>query len=338
MAEKTEHSSYCDGNVGEAIQMQSKAVFVGYNLPNWITKDLLIQHFHSFRDELDLDSSTIIDIRGNRHGKVFFTDGRAVDQAIKQLNGTLLQGKFRLKVKPWVSKSAEKSRLRSEEGGKEKKSACEATQMQSKAVFVGYNLPDWITEELLIQHFHSFRDKLDLGRSTIIDTQGNRHGKVFFTDSCAVNQAIEQLNGTLLQGEFRLNVKPWVSKAAKNSQLQSKGGGKRKNHIKSPQQSDMPFHRQPQVGTSPRPPFPSNARHFGIPYPDQQCVPQMGPQYRRLRPPFRPGPGERMPFPPIRPLSSGSHPYFTGPHPPPVPYTYPGHLPSTISSKSNVKS
>ena len=113
MAIKTKHSRYCYGNIGEATHIQSKAVFVGYNLPNWITKDLLIQHFHRFRDKLDLDRSTIIDAPGNRHGKVFFTESRAVDQAIEQLNGTLLQ-ELRLHVKPWVSKAAKRSRLPSE--------------------------------------------------------------------------------------------------------------------------------------------------------------------------------------------------------------------------------
>ena len=132
MAEKTEHPSYCDGNVGEAMQVQSKAVFVGYNVSNRITKDLLIQHFHSFLDRLDLlGRSTIIDAPGYRHGipKVFFTDSRAVDQAIEQLDGTLLQWESRPDVDPCVSKRSRlPSEVFSQDGGKRKKYefACES--------------------------------------------------------------------------------------------------------------------------------------------------------------------------------------------------------------------
>ena len=178
----------------------------------------------------------------------------------------------------------------------------EAMQVESKAVFVGYNLPKWITKDLLIQHFHSFLDKLDLGRSTIINTPGGRHGKVFFTDGCAVDQAIKQLNGTLLSWESRLDVNP--SKSAKRSRLQSEvfsqEGGKRKKDA-----------------------FAGGSR--------------IGPQNRGSPPPFTP---EGMPFPPISLPSLGSHLKHSGHglHSPPLPYTYPpGHLPSKISSESNAK-
>ena len=179
----------------------------------------------------------------------------------------------------------------------------EAMQVESKAVFVGYNLPKWITKDLLIRHFHSFLDKLDLlGRPTIIDAPGDRHGKVFFTDGCAVDQAIEQLNGTLLSWESRLDVNPSTSKSAKRSRLQSEvfsqEGGKRK--------------KDAFAGGS-----------------------QIGPQNSGSPPPFRP---KGMPFAPISSPSSGSHLNYTGLHSPPVPYTCPpGHWPSTISSESNAK-
>ena len=177
----------------------------------------------------------------------------------------------------------------------------EATQMQSKAVFVGYNLPNWITKDLLIQHFHSFLDKLDLGRSSIIDAPGDRHWKVFFTDSCAVNQAIEQLNGTLLEWESGPDVKPWVSKRSRlQSEVFSQDGGKRKKY-------------------------------------ELACESRISPQYRGS-PQFRPGPSEGIHFTPISSPSSGLHLKYTGLHSSPVPYTYPpGHLPDTITSESDAK-
>ena len=354
MAERTEYFSYCDDNVGEAMHMQPKAVFVGYNLPKWITKGLLIQHFQSFRGKLDLGRTTIIDTPGNRHGKVFFTDSRAVDQAIKELNGTFLQGKFRLYVKPWVSKADKTSRLQSEEGGKGKKSASVSKRKQvqneggryvSSAInqpkadleadrsvtdlysilssdnidnahqstdiaWVGYDLPIKVTERTLREHFHAVSDQIE--RIEFDQTQkSTRVAYMHFTSTGALEQAVSTYNETMME----CGQKIWVSK---------KGEKPKKSH------------RQPQVGMPPRPTFSSNTSPLGVPYLNQQRVPRIGPQYRQSRPPFRPGPGERMPYPPIRPHSSGSHLHFAGPHPPPVPYTYPpAHLPSTISSKFN---
>ena len=353
------------GNIGEAMQMQSRAVFVGYNLPKWITKGLLIQHFHSFRDKLDLGRSTIINTPGNRHGKVFFTDSRAVDQAIEELNGTLLQGKFRLNVKPWVSKT---SRLQNEEGGKRKKSASvnERQQAQNEGgryvsttisnknqptadleadhsvtdlfqilssddvdnahqssdiAWVGYDLPIKVTERTLREHFHAVSDQIE--QIEFDQTQkSTRVAYVHFTSTGTLEQAVSTYNETMME----CGQKIWVSKK----------GEKPKKHTKNPKQPDMWSHRQPQVGMPPRPPFPSNTSPLGVPYLNQQRIPRIGPQYRQSRPPFRPGSGEHMPYPPIRPHSSGSHLHFAGPHLPPVPYTYPpGPLPSTISSKFN---
>ena len=370
MAGRAKYPSYCYEDVGEAIQMQPRAVFVGYNLPKWITKDRLLQHFHSFRDKLDLGRSTIIDAPGNRHGKVFFTDDRAVDQAIEQLNGTSLQGKFRIHVKPWVRKAAKNLMLLSEEGGKSRKKSAsvnERRQVQSGRgqyvsstistisqpiadseldrnvtdlfpilssddfdnasviAWVGYDLPMKVTERSLREHFHAVSDQIE--QIEFNQTQKfTRVAYMQFTSAESLEQAVSTYNETMME----CGQKIWVSKK----------GEKPIKHTKNPNQSDMSSHRQPQIGTPPRPQLPSNTSPLGVPYPYWQCVPQMGPQYRRSCPPFQPGPGERMPFPPIRPLSSDSHPRFAGPHPhpPPVPCTYPpGHLPGAIASKSNAK-
>ena len=78
-------------------------------------------------------------------------------------------------------------------------------------VYVGHNLPDSITLHPLLKHFekHNFWPNKEL--STIIDTPGKRHGKLFFNDSATAECAVAILNGTKV-GSFTIVVAHWESR------------------------------------------------------------------------------------------------------------------------------
>ena len=78
-------------------------------------------------------------------------------------------------------------------------------------VYVGHNLPDSITRRSLLQHFEEHNIWPDRVASTIINTPGKRHGKLFFDDSASAECAVAVLNGSKV-GSFTIVVEHWESK------------------------------------------------------------------------------------------------------------------------------
>ena len=78
-------------------------------------------------------------------------------------------------------------------------------------VYVGHNLPDTISLRVLLRHFEEHNFWPDMERSTVVDTFGKRHGKLFFSDSDAADCAIAAVNGTKI-GSFAIVVEHWESR------------------------------------------------------------------------------------------------------------------------------
>ena len=78
-------------------------------------------------------------------------------------------------------------------------------------VYVGHNLPEAISLCVLLRHFQEHNFWPDREQSTIIDTPGKRHGKLFFSDSDAADCAIAVVNGTKI-GSFTIIVEHWESR------------------------------------------------------------------------------------------------------------------------------
>ena len=78
-------------------------------------------------------------------------------------------------------------------------------------VYVGHNLPDAISLHVLLRHFQEHSFWADTKQSTIIDTPGKRHGKLFFSDSDTADCAIAVVNGTKI-GSFTVVVEHWESR------------------------------------------------------------------------------------------------------------------------------
>ena len=78
-------------------------------------------------------------------------------------------------------------------------------------VYVGHNLPEVISICVLLRHFQEHNFWPDKEQSTIIDTPGKRHGKLFFSDSDTADCAIAVVNGTKI-GSFTVVVEHWESR------------------------------------------------------------------------------------------------------------------------------
>ena len=78
-------------------------------------------------------------------------------------------------------------------------------------VYVGHNLPEAISRRVLLRHFQEQNFWPDTEQSTIIDTPGKRHGKMFFCDSDTADYAIAVVNGTKI-GSFTVVVEQWESR------------------------------------------------------------------------------------------------------------------------------
>ena len=78
-------------------------------------------------------------------------------------------------------------------------------------VYVGHNLPEAISLCVLLRHFQEHNFWPDREQSTIIDTPGKRHGKLFFSDSDTADCAIAVVNGTKI-GSFTVVVEHWESR------------------------------------------------------------------------------------------------------------------------------
>ena len=78
-------------------------------------------------------------------------------------------------------------------------------------VYVGHNLPEAISLCVLLRHFQEHKFWPDREQSTIIDTPGKQHGKLFFSDSDTADCAIAVVNGTKI-GSFTVAVEHWESR------------------------------------------------------------------------------------------------------------------------------
>ena len=78
-------------------------------------------------------------------------------------------------------------------------------------VYVGHNLPKVISICVLLRHFQEHKFWPDKEQSTIIDTPGKRHGKLFFSDSDTADCAIAVVNGTKI-GSVTVAVEHWESR------------------------------------------------------------------------------------------------------------------------------
>ena len=208
MAEK--YYNFEDDNSDEEIgQAQSVPIFVGYKLPHWITVELLLRHFSSFEDKIDMSKSTIINSPGNRHGKLFFTDNNAASQAVENLNNSRLkfQGKlFKISVNQWVRKVKDSTGPVHHEHIQKKKQdillVVTKPQISKTSAWVGENLPEDVTEFQLKNHFHEVRSQIE--EVTFKQTKSStRVAFVKFSTAETCNLAVSKYNGTYLQMSSR---------------------------------------------------------------------------------------------------------------------------------------
>ena len=185
-----------DDSGGEVNQVQSIPIFVGYKLPDWITVELLLQHFSSFEDKIDKTRSTIINSSEKRHGKLFFTDSNAASQAIEHLNNSSIkcQGKlFKISVNQWVRKGKD-----SKKKHQDILLVVTKPQKSETTVWVGENLPEYVTEFQLKNHFHKVRSQIE--KVTFKQTKSStRVAFVEFSTAESCNLAVSKYDKTLLQ-------------------------------------------------------------------------------------------------------------------------------------------
>lgn len=166
---------------GEGTYVYADTLYVG-NLPPTIDEDSLQKHFEAFGEinEIELILNASGQCRG--HAFVRYSSEEAADKAIDESNGIPLGGKFEgrsLKVS---------KRTRGEE--------------IPNAIYVG-NLTPTIGEDDLNNEFQKF------GRITDIEVKRDRrtgrcqgHAFITFTRSMYADFALEEMNGSVLDGKF----------------------------------------------------------------------------------------------------------------------------------------
>ena len=195
-----------DDNSDEEIgQTQSVPIFVGYKLPHWITVELLLQHFSSFEDKIDISRSTIINTPGNRHGKLYFVDKNTAYQAIEHLNNSSLNFQeklFKISVNQWVQKKKDStSPIRHDHVKKKHQDillVVTKPQKSKTTVWVGENLPEYVTKFQLKNHFREVKGQIE--KVTFKQTKSStRVAFVEFSTAESCDLAVSKYNGTLLQ-------------------------------------------------------------------------------------------------------------------------------------------
>ena len=183
-------------------------VFVG-SLPKFIDEQHLRNHFQSFHEHIS--RIEVLEDKETKQSKgcgfVFFSSRPPAERAVLALNGTLLLNKHKIKVE-----FAKGDRKMSAESVSSVSSMSEEMHQHTKAgdktkVFVG-SLPKFVNEPQLKKHFQRFQN--DISRIEVLSDKETKECKgcafVFFSSRPLAEQAVFELNGTLLLNKHKIKV------------------------------------------------------------------------------------------------------------------------------------
>ena len=188
-------------------------------LPDYVTSKHITEHFKEFKKHIV--SSRIIRDQATKKSKGFgfitFSSKASAQAAIQTLNGSRLHGKFELVMEYEHGKTrAGKQMLPM---ATSTSSACASPGMHTPAehrsernvlyVRAKYTvLPDYINGQHLKKHFREFKEDIVSARMIRDHVTGKSKGYGFitFTSVQAAEEAIQELNGSKLNGKFNLLV------------------------------------------------------------------------------------------------------------------------------------
>ena len=184
----------------------------GQKLPDYITGKHLKEHFEHFEhvivnSKVQREKDTM---KSKGYAFINFTSSAAASEAMQTLQGTLLRGKFPLKIKKYMQKGPAKGAACTADSDTESISDSDSDSTNT-TLYVGVfdsKFPNYINSGHLREHFSEFEHCIE---NTMIvrdmkTKQTKGYGFVTFTSHTAAKLAMKKLRGSKLNGKFGLYI------------------------------------------------------------------------------------------------------------------------------------
>ena len=180
------------------------------NFPSFIKRKQLQDHIkkHGFGDNIvDIDMHTHLPSQKPAgSAKALLSPSSLMESFICSLDGSLVQGKYRLSVQPYrQQKGWQQSKERSKFDPLQRETSS-TTQKEPCVVFVGSRLPNYINKGHIQKHFAEYKDVI-----TNIEFKAEKQKKGCFVlitlkSQSSAMKAVKKYNHTFLLGKHRIKV------------------------------------------------------------------------------------------------------------------------------------
>ena len=184
----------------------------GQKLPDYITGKHLKEHFEQFQhvivnSKVQREKDTM---KSKGYAFINLTSSAAASEAMQTFQGSLLRGKFPLKIKKYVQKGPAKGAACTLSADSDTESISDSdSDSTNTTLYVGVfnsKFPNYVNSRHLQEHFSEFEHSID-NAMIVRDMQSKEtkgYGFVTFTSHAAAEVAMKKLRGSKLHGKFRL--------------------------------------------------------------------------------------------------------------------------------------
>lgn len=206
MSKRGRHSQHRKQNKDSTLFVSIR----GQKLPDYITGQHLKQHFQQFEhvivnSKVQREKDTM---KSKGYAFINFTSSSAANEAMRTLQGSLLRGRFPLKIKKYARKGSAKGATCLPDSDTESISDSDSDSTNT-TLYVGVfdsKFPNYINSGHLRNHFSEFEHTIE-NAMIVRDMQTKQtkgYGFVTFTSHAAAEVAMKKLRGSKLHGKFKL--------------------------------------------------------------------------------------------------------------------------------------
>jgi RNA recognition motif-containing protein len=197
----------------------------GQKLPDYITGQHLRQHFEQFEhaivsSKVQREKDTM---KSKGYAFIKFTSSSAASEAMRTLQGSLLRGKFPLKIKKYVQRNPTTGAACLPDSDSESISDSDSDSSNT-TLYVGVfdsKFPNYVNSGHLRKHFSEFEHTIE-NAMIVRDMQTKQtkgYGFVTFTSHASAEVAMKKLRGSKLHGKFKLFINFKGSKGSTSTTL-----------------------------------------------------------------------------------------------------------------------